>query len=70
MMKNFMGSGSLSRGMELDEVPDEVDAVPFPGEDAVMMIYDGRPSLGMHHMPSLSPGTLARYSWGCSNAGM
>jgi hypothetical protein len=46
MMKNFMASRSLTRGLELDEVPDEGDATPFPGEDAVMTIYDGRPSQG------------------------
>jgi hypothetical protein len=29
MMKNFMASRSLIRGMELDEVPYECDAMPF-----------------------------------------
>jgi hypothetical protein len=46
MMKNFMASGSLTRGMELDKIPDKGDATPFPGEDAVMMVYNGRPPLG------------------------
>jgi hypothetical protein len=46
MMKNFMASGSLTRGMEVDEVPDEGDTMPFPREDAVMMIYVGRPPAG------------------------
>jgi hypothetical protein len=41
MMKSFMASGSLTRGMELDDVLDEGDATPFPREDAVMLIYDG-----------------------------
>jgi hypothetical protein len=45
MMKNFMVSGSLTRGMGLNEVRDESDVMPFPGEDAVMRIYDGRPTL-------------------------
>jgi hypothetical protein len=36
MMKNFMVLGSLTQG--------ESDAVPFPEEDVVMMIYDGRPA--------------------------
>jgi hypothetical protein len=44
MMKNFMASGSLARGMEVDEVPDKGDMMPFPREDAVMMIYDGHSS--------------------------
>jgi hypothetical protein len=35
MMKSFMTSGSLSRGMEVYEVPDEGDTMPFAGEDAV-----------------------------------
>jgi hypothetical protein len=47
MMKNFMAPGSLARGMEVNEVPDEGDTMPFPGEDAVVMIYDGRPPSGM-----------------------
>jgi hypothetical protein len=40
MMKSFMVSGSLTWGMELDEVPDEGDATPFLGEDAVMTMHD------------------------------
>jgi hypothetical protein len=42
MMKSFMTSGSLSRGMEVDEVPDEEDTMPFPGEDVVITIYNGQ----------------------------
>jgi hypothetical protein len=38
VMKNFMASGSLTRGIEVDKVPDEGDTMPFPGEDAVMTI--------------------------------
>jgi hypothetical protein len=38
MMKNFMASGSLTRGMEVAEVPNEGDTMPFPREDAVTMI--------------------------------
>jgi hypothetical protein len=48
MMKNFMASGSPARGMEVDEVPDEGNTMPFLREDAVMTIYDGCPSPGMH----------------------
>jgi hypothetical protein len=43
MMKNFMISGSLTRGMELDEDSGVSDTMPFPREDAVMTFYDGRP---------------------------
>jgi hypothetical protein len=46
MMKNFMASGSLTQAMEADEVLDEGGTMPFPGEDVVMMIYDGSPSPG------------------------
>jgi hypothetical protein len=55
-----MASGSLAGGMEVDEVPDEGDMMPFPREDAVMMIYDVRPSPGMHCMSNPSLGTPAR----------
>jgi hypothetical protein len=64
MMKNFMASGSLTQGMEIDEVPNEGDATPFPGEDAVMMIYDEHPSSGMRHVSNPSPRNLACYGWG------
>jgi hypothetical protein len=70
MMKNFMASGSLVRGMEVDEVPDEGDMTPFLGEDAVMMIYDGRPTVGMCRVPNPSLGTPTCYGWGCRNVGM
>jgi hypothetical protein len=40
MMKNFVTLGSLSGGMQVDEVPDKGDATPFPGEDVVMTICD------------------------------
>jgi hypothetical protein len=59
MMKNFMASGSITRGMELDEG----DVTPFPVEDTAMMIYDGCPSLGMHRVSNLSPRTPTCYSW-------
>jgi hypothetical protein len=59
MMKSFMTSGSLSRGMEVDEIPDEGDAMPFPRECAVMTIYDECPSLGMRHASNPSLGTPA-----------
>jgi hypothetical protein len=58
MMKNFMISGSLTRAMELDEVPDGSNTMPFPRENAVMMIYDGCSPLGRCRMSNLSPATL------------
>jgi hypothetical protein len=38
MMKNFMALTSLTRGIEVNEVPNKGDAMPFPEEDMVMMI--------------------------------
>jgi hypothetical protein len=70
MMKNFMASGSLARGMEVDEVPNERDTMPFPREDAVMTIYDGRPPPGMHRMSNRSQSTPAHFGQKCSDAGM
>jgi hypothetical protein len=59
MIKNFMASVSLAQGMEVDKVLDEGDTMPFPGEDAVSMIYDGHPSPGMLCMsnPMSYPGS-------------
>jgi hypothetical protein len=41
MMKNFMVSGSLTRGIGLDEIQGKGDMTPFPGGDTVMTIYNG-----------------------------
>jgi hypothetical protein len=70
LMKSFMTSGSLSQGMEANEVPADDDTVPFPGEDAVMMIYDRRPSPERRCVPDPSLGSPARYGQGCGNTGM
>jgi hypothetical protein len=69
-MKSFMALGSLTRGMEINDVPDEGGAMPFSREDMVMTIYDGRPSLGVYRVSNPSLGTPARYGWGCGNVGM
>jgi hypothetical protein len=57
MMKSFMTSGSLSRGMEVNEVPDEGDATPFPGEEALRTICDEHPSPGRRCVTNPSLGT-------------
>jgi hypothetical protein len=44
MMKNFMVSGSLTRGMELDEDLGGSDTMPFPEEDAVMIVLWAPPT--------------------------
>jgi hypothetical protein len=46
--------------MEVDEVPVEGDAAPFPGEGVVMMIHGRCPSLERRHVDEPSLGTLAR----------
>jgi hypothetical protein len=46
MIKSFMISGSLTWGTKLNEDSGGSDMMPFLGEDAVMMIYGGRPHQG------------------------
>jgi hypothetical protein len=70
MMNNFMISGSLSRGMELNEDPDRSNTRSFHGEDVVMMVYVGRPPIGQHHVSNLSPRTPTRSGWGPRNTGV
>jgi hypothetical protein len=54
MMKNFIVSRSLTRGMELDKILDEGNAMPFPRDDTIMIVYDGHPLLGMRLVSNLS----------------
>jgi hypothetical protein len=70
MMKNFMASRSLTRGMEANKVPNEGGMTPFPREDAVMMIYDRHPSPGVRHVSNSGLGALAHCGWGCGDAGI
>jgi hypothetical protein len=42
----------------------------FPGEEAVMMIYDECPSPGRCHVPNRGLRTPARYGLGCGNMEM
>jgi hypothetical protein len=58
MMKNFTTLGTLTRGSKLEEDPGGSDMTPFPGKDAVMMVYDGC------HVSILSPRTPTRCGWG------
>jgi hypothetical protein len=64
MMKTFMTTGSPHRSMEVDEAPGEGDTTHSPGEDTVMTIYGGCPSLGMHHTFDPSLGIPSRCGWG------
>jgi hypothetical protein len=70
MMKNLMVLGSLTQSMELDEVLDVGDVMPFLGEDTVMMIGDGHPLLGTRRIFHQSPRTPTHCSWGWGDAGV
>jgi hypothetical protein len=63
MMKNFMILGSLTPGMEPDEDPGASDTMPFPEEDAVITVYDGRPPPRRRCMSNLSHVTPTHYGW-------
>jgi hypothetical protein len=65
-----MASGSLTRGMEVDEDPNEGGTTPFPGEDAVMMLYDEQPSPGVHHVSNPGLAAPSHWIWGCGDAGI
>jgi hypothetical protein len=69
-MVSFMTTGSLCRGMEVDEAPVKGDMTPFPGEDAVMMIFGRDPLPKKHHMLYPSTGTLACGGQGWEDAKM
>jgi hypothetical protein len=58
MVKNFKTSGFLTQVNELEEDPGGRGARPFPGEDAVMTVYDGHSPLRRHCTSNLNPGTL------------
>jgi hypothetical protein len=70
LMKNFMATGSLSWGMEVNEAPIKDDVMPFPGEDAVLMIFRRQPSSEKCHVLDLSTGTPSRYDLGWGDVGM
>jgi hypothetical protein len=64
LMKSFTNLGSPTQGTELNEGLGGSDMLPFPREDAVMMVYGGLPSLRRHHVSNLSPGAPTPCSWG------
>jgi hypothetical protein len=59
--------GSLSRGMEVDELPIKGDMVPFLGEDAIMMIFRRHPSPERSCVLDPSTGTPAHGCQGWRN---
>jgi hypothetical protein len=63
-MMNFMVSGSLVWDIG------ERDTMPFPQEDAIMMVYGGRPPLGRCRMYNLSSGTPTHCSWDTGDIGV
>jgi hypothetical protein len=70
MMKIFMISGSLTWGMELDDVLSESDTMPFSEEDVVVIVYGGCPTPRRCHMYNLSPETPTHCGWGHEDTGM
>jgi hypothetical protein len=64
MMKSFLISGSPTLGKEFDENPGGSDMLSFPGENAIMMVYDGRPLAGRRHVSKLSPRSPTHCGWG------
>jgi hypothetical protein len=60
LMKNFLISVSLTWDREPEEDSGGRGATPFPGEDAVMMVYDERSPPRRRRASNLSPETLTR----------
>jgi hypothetical protein len=62
MMKNFIVSWPLTRDLEPKEDSGRRDVMPFPEEDAVLMVYDGHPppfAVASHVQPeSQDPNSL------------
>jgi hypothetical protein len=61
MMKNFMTSGSLTEDKEPEEDLGGREAMPFPREDAIIIVSDGCPPLERSRMSNLSPDTRTHY---------
>jgi hypothetical protein len=70
MMRSFMTSGSLSWGAKLHEGPDRKDTMPFPEENAIMMVYVGCPLSGSRRVPNPSPRAPNRCGWGHGGSGV
>jgi hypothetical protein len=64
MMKSFMILGSRTCGMELGKDRGGSDMMPFHREDAVMILYGGRPSPRRRRVSTLSPGAPTHCGWG------
>jgi hypothetical protein len=69
IMKNFMNSGSPTQGTEINEDPGRINTMPFPKENTVMTVYDGRPLPGRRHVSKLSPGPSTHCGWGVGAQG-
>jgi hypothetical protein len=64
MMQSFMTSGSLTWGAKPNEGPDGSDTAPFPEENAIMTVCEGRPLVGRYRMSSLGPRIPTHGGWG------
>jgi hypothetical protein len=60
------GCYKLTWGAELDEGPDDSDTMPFPKENAIMMVYGGRPPSGGggRRLSNPSPRAPTHCGWG------
>jgi hypothetical protein len=70
MMRSLMTSGSITRGAELDTGPDGSDTMPFPEENAVMIVYGGHSLSWRHCMSRLRPRAPTHYCWGHGGSGV
>jgi hypothetical protein len=68
--ESFMISGFLTQGTELEEDPGGSDTMPFPREDAIMMVYGGCPPPWRCHMSTLWPRASTRCGWGHRDTGV
>jgi hypothetical protein len=59
-----MTSGSLNWGAELNEGPDRSDVMPFPRENAILVVYGGRRPLGRRRMSNARPRAPTCCGWG------
>jgi hypothetical protein len=64
MIWNFITSKSLAWVTKPNKGSDGSDAVPFPEENVVMTVFEGRPLVGRHRMSSLGPRIPTHGGWG------
>jgi hypothetical protein len=68
-MMSFLILRSLTRGMELVKDPGGSNTMPLLGEDAIMMVYGGRPHQGGVACLPKAPGARLIVVWGTGTQG-